>query len=180
MRKPVRIAAVLVIMVLFGYYQENVKVALNYRIALSEKYPWLDQMPGEQKASEAEKLTPVTTIDYYYGHERISWLNHFSLPRLRQLKWFLTLVFTAVFLLLNGALARATATDKAGIWKRLLVFYGMIFSAALAFYALGVGFGFPTEAYNVSRKMVGFLQSPMPFFVIWLSHKLLKKNESIP
>lgn len=177
MKKILLTSGVVTVMILFGYYQENVKVAMNYRIALSEKYPWLDELPPHEKAVEADKLTPDTTIDYYYGHERIFWLNRFSLHELRSLKWGLTVAFTGAFLLLNGLLAVVMSQDIAGMVKRLALFYALLFCSALLVYLSGRLVGFPVEAYNVSRKMVGFLQSPMPFFVIWLSHTLRKRNE---
>lgn len=164
-------------MILFGYYQENVKVAMNYRIALTEKYPELDNLPPVEKERRAEELTPFSTIDYYYGHARISWINYFNLSTLRQLKWWLTLLFAICFLGLNALLAVCLEMDKS-VLKRLVLMYVFLFLAALSVFAIGKISGFAGECYAIARKMVGLLQSPLPLITIWLSRKLIQRNES--
>lgn len=163
-------------MIFFGYYQENVKVAINYRIALIEKFPELDALAPDDKEKRAEELTPFSTIDYYYGHARIGWVNYFSLSGLRQMKWWLTLLFALCFLALNILLATLMGMQKQ-VLRRLALMYLFLFASALLVFFLGKVTGFAGECYAIARKMVGLLQSPLPLMTIWLSRKLIKRNE---
>ncbi|MEZ4800850.1 MAG: hypothetical protein R2809_13960 [Flavobacteriales bacterium] len=57
--------------------------------------------------------------------------------------------------------------------------YVITFSSALAIFGLGVIFGSQDLFYNISRKMVGALQSPVPAMMNWAGWKLYEQHNNI-
>jgi hypothetical protein len=165
------IIACLGCMVALGFYTENLKVAINYRIALFEAHPELDTLDAVQKEMRIENLTPNTTIDYYYAHPKIGWIKGFDRVELKRLKWVHTIVFTGVFLLLNLLFARILNKDRL-FYRSVLQIYILLFVGAMLIYGVGMFTGFASETYGISRKMVGVLQSPLPVLISLLTANL--------
>lgn len=154
-------------MIAFGFFQENVKVAINFQIDYLSRYPQLEQLSGSSRAEALEKLAPVSNIDYYYNHHRFEMLSYLSKSELSTLKWLHTLGFTLMYLGMN-LLAAFFWTGKR-LFGPINLFYAGLFTMALCIYLVGVLVGWIPPFYAVSRKIIGVLQSPLPVLITWLT-----------
>jgi hypothetical protein len=163
-------------MIGFGFFQENMKVAINFQLDYLNRRPELQQLFGKEREEAIARMAPVSNIDYYYNHQRFDFLYELSSSQLSKLKWVHTLLFTLVYFSLNLLAARIWTGQS--YLKPIGVFYSGLFSMALLIYLIGVLLGWEGSFYAVSRKIVGVLQSPLPVLITWLTRKL-RSNLSI-
>jgi hypothetical protein len=163
-------------MIGFGFFQENMKVAINFQLDYLNRKPELQLLFGKEREEAIALIAPVSNIDYYYNHQRFNFLYDLTSSELSKLKWAHTLIFTLVYFFLN--LLAAKIWTGVSYFKPIGIFYGGLFSMALLVYALGLAIGWEGPFYGVSRKIVGVLQSPLPVLISWLTRKL-RTNLSI-
>jgi hypothetical protein len=173
--KWILICAALALSIMFGFYQENVKIDINYQLEFGEKYPGFFQQTPEIRKQMIQEKTPYAPFDYYYSHPRIEWLNHFSQEQLGIAKWIWTLIATMVFLFFNGCILYLLYRER--ILLRWLIFaYSGAFALALVIFACGKIVGHQDEFYAISRKVMGALQSLVPVMIFIPAWRLYKKS----
>lgn len=168
--KKIFLALIFLSMVTFGFFQENIKVAINFQIDYLTRFPQIQSLSGENREAAIAKLAPVSNIDYYYNHPRFHVLSSLTRGQLIGLKWAHTVVFTLVYLLLN--LLAAKVWTGASFLRPIGLFYLGLFFMALMVYAMGILIGYQSQFYGVSRKIIGVLQSPLPVLITWLTQRL--------
>jgi hypothetical protein len=174
--KKIALGLVFLLMIAFGFFQENLKVAINFQIDYLTRYPQLQILQGQEREMAISQLAPISNIDYYYNHKRFSFLYSLSKEQLASLKWAHTLLFTLAYLGMN--LLAAKIWSKELSYRALLVFYGSLFFVSLLVYLFGVMIALEGPFYAIARKIIGVLQSPLPVLIIWLTKKL-RNNLSI-
>ena len=104
----------------------------------------------------------------------LSFLENYSSRTLIILKWALTMLFTLSFWLLGyWALKKVFKRRMAAHYYTGL--YIIFFGLAGLIYLLGALFNLEATAYDLSRGIMGGLQSPLPLIII-LPALLLKKS----
>ncbi|MFN6379492.1 MAG: hypothetical protein ACK4WD_09460 [Flavobacteriales bacterium] len=162
---------VILITITVGFLVEWIKINVNFNIEQGGAYPHFFELSSDQRALVLEQLKSGNPYDYYHSHYSISLLNHLSLSQLKLLKWIQTVAFVAVFFGINAWMVRRVVID-ARATKWLLITYISAFTFALLIYLVGLPSNAPHLFYNVSRKMIGALQSPIPAMMNWAAWKL--------
>lgn len=153
------------LVIALGFFQERFKVALNHYTEMSQSHPAFFTWNAEEKAAFIESNSPYIPYDYYYNHESFSFFHQLNSWQLSGLKW----IATAVFIFLNGYFGWLII--KHLHWKESRSFYlwlhlGVLILASVIFF-VGVLIGFRDEGYGAARRLVGFLQSPIPAIIVW-------------
>lgn len=153
------------LVIALGFFQERFKVALNRYIEQSQSHPDFFLWDQEQKAEFIESNSPYIPYDYYYNHQSFGLFHQLSAQQLSLLKW----IATAVFIFLNGYFGWLIIRHLH--WKESRGFYlwlhlGVLI-LALVIFLVGVLIGFRDEGYGAARRLVGFLQSPIPAIIVW-------------
>jgi len=161
----------ILITITVGFLVELIKVNVNFNIEQGSKYPGFYELAPDARAEALEKLKMDNPYDYYHSHTSLSWLNYLSLRQLKVLKWIHTVVFVVVFFLINGWMVKRVIHDERAL-KWLLITYTSAFTFALLIYLIGLPTSKAHLFYNVSRKMIGALQSPIPTMMNWAAWKL--------
>jgi hypothetical protein len=165
MSRTWNIAILLAFGLTFGFVQENVKVNINFILEQGDRIPGFFEQDAETKAEWLGKCTVFSPLDYYYSHEPIDLLLDFPRHWLVKAKWILTFLFAAVFCAVNGRLMFLATGDRR--WHlRFMKGYAVLLAAGFALYLAGMGLGFREEAYAISRKLTGALQSLVPLMVM--------------
>jgi hypothetical protein len=98
-------------------------------------------------------------IAHYRVLEAFAFLKDYAVVELGNLKWGLTILFTAVYLVLSIVALRLVFDDKDAV-RWLLVVYLGAFMLAGASYMIGNWLGEYQLGYTLSRRFMGALQSP--------------------
>jgi|JI10StandDraft_1071094.scaffolds.fasta_scaffold06624_6 hypothetical protein len=171
--KIARIGIVILLAIVIGFVQENVKVNINYLIDKGEAIPGFFESNAKVKGEMLEKVKINAPFDYYHNHAKIDFLLSLNHGQLVMLKWIATLVFIVVFMFINASIITWFTEDKL-YFKRTLWMYAGFFMLALLIYMAGKFTGTSLQAYGVSREIVGGLQSLVPLMILipasWL-HK---------
>lgn len=162
---------IVVVFVVLGFFQELVKVNVNYVIEQGSLINGFFELSYEQRIEALAASKRNNPFDYYHSHTPINALQWMSLGQLKALKWLLTILFVGVFFLLNRKALSWLIEDKR-MNKWLLSTYIISFGTAFLIYGLGYVFGSMDLFYNISRKMVGALQSPVPAMMNWAAWQL--------
>lgn len=173
--RTIKWIAVIASVVLLGFTQEWIKVALNFHIEKGSTVPGFFEMSPENRIAALEEIKNDNPFDYYQSHEIIDVYAYFSLTQLKGLKWGVTLLFVMVFFFLNRWIIDLLL-DKRILRKWLIYTYLGAFLTALLIYATGVISGHTELFYMVSRKMVGALQSPIPAIMTWAGWRLYNEQ----
>lgn len=162
-----------------GFFQEFIKINLNFIIESGSKIPGFFEADLATKKAWIAYFKSHGPIDFYHSPTDIDLLYNLSLHQLNMLKWLLTVVFTIVYLIINLLLIKRI-TESAVTSKWMLIFYIVLFVLAFAIFLIGKMIGFSEETYSISRKIVGALQSLIPLMILvptfWLSKKMHEKN----
>ncbi|MBW6481552.1 MAG: hypothetical protein K0B10_00695 [Vicingaceae bacterium] len=102
----------------------------------------------------------------------------FSIQKLSTLKWVLSIVFIVVMIATSyGALHfwyEKKQYNKITSWFYLVIIVVLLFLVVVT-KATGVF----NDAYVLLRKMIGFLQSPLPLFILFSMYFYLSKSVDI-
>jgi hypothetical protein len=157
--------------VVSGFYQEKLKISINYILDEGSKMPGFFLLSPNEKMEWIEKARVSAPFDYYHNHHTISWLYHFDSKQLSMLKWAVTGFFLLWFLLLNTFLLKALSVPD-DLIRYLPWVYGILIAVALLIYALAAFSGFQQSAYTLSRRIMGALQSVIPALIIWPASRI--------
>jgi hypothetical protein len=165
MRRAILVILLLAITLSMGFVQELVKININYHLDVGDKIPGYFDGNAERRAQLMQENQLHMPYDYYHNHMPINLLHRFSRSRLVQLKWVFTFLFVAVFLVLNLSVMHLIDNSRQLKQWTVMLYLGF-FILSFAIYLMGKPFGHQEEAYAVSRKIVGALQSVVPLMLI--------------
>lgn len=175
MRKWLLRIAVVLFFIVIGFLQEWVKVNVNWFIDHLPYVPNYDSLSAEDRLAALSVLNYDAPYDYYYSHTTIESLANLTTGRLVLLKHAIALGLAALYFGLN-MLVFKRILRKPELNKILVYIYIGISFIVAAFF----GYYFLVEqysaVYNVGRELLGFLQSPLPLVVVFLSSKLFSLN----
>jgi hypothetical protein len=171
MKRSVALSFLFVLAIVSGFYQEKLKISINYILEQGIRYSDFYNLAPEQKQDLLERGRIDAPFDYYHNHKTISWLFNFNERELSLLKWVVTAVGLVWFLLLNIMILRLLNVQKEVV-RVLPIIYLVLVVLAYSIYALGlVGFN-QGHCYAVSRKIIGALQSIIPILIMWPAARL--------
>ena len=171
MKRAITLLMLVLLAVVSGFYQEKLKISINYILDEGSKMPGFFLLSPNEKMEWIEKARVSAPFDYYHNHHTISWLYHFDSKQLSMLKWAVTGFFLLWFLLLNTFLLKALSVPD-DLIRYLPWVYGILIAVALLIYALAAFSGFQQSAYTLSRRIMGALQSVIPTLIIWPASRI--------
>jgi len=171
MKRAITLLMLVLLAVVSGFYQEKLKISINYILDEGSKMPGFFLLSPNEKMEWIEKARVSAPFDYYHNHHTISWLYHFDSKQLSMLKWAVTGFFLLWFLLLNTFLLKALSVPD-DLIRYLPWVYGILIAVALLIYALAAFSGFQQSAYTLSRRIMGALQSVIPALIIWPASRI--------
>lgn len=164
--------------ILLGFVQENIKVNVNYLLEKGEKIPGFFQVDAKTKTTMLEQVKIDAPFDYYHNHQRQEWLLNLSHTQLSSFKWLITVVFIVVFMTINAWIMKIFTGEKVFV-KRTIGIYVVFFLLAVFIFLLGKITGTSDRAYGVSREIVGGLQSLVPLMLMIPAYWLLKNQHIV-
>jgi hypothetical protein len=163
---------VLVVMALVsGFYQEKLKISINYILDTGGKMPGFFDLAADEKERWIEETRIDASFDYYHNHQTIKWLYLLDQRQLAASKWIVTGGFILLFLLLNRY-TLATLGVSENVTRLLPRIYAALILFSLGVYAIGIAGLGPSHCYAISRKIMGALQSVVPVLILWPAAKL--------
>jgi hypothetical protein len=171
MKRIVMLVLLVVLGLVGGFYQEKLKISINYILDQTEGIPAFFEATPTQKSEWIEANRFDKPFEYYHNHETVEWLYRLNRNELGALKWTVTLVFSLLFFILNLALLTILNPAVAPL-KMLIWCYVGVAVLAFGIYATGVLFSEHVHFYAISRKLMGALQSLVPVMVIWPASRL--------
>jgi hypothetical protein len=176
------IAVLLAIAIVAGFVQEYVKVNINYVLEMGGKMPGFFDQDATTRKVWIETMRVDAPYDYYHNHSRLEALYSLSEKNLVILKWVVTVVFVTLFMVINTMLLFMT-TRRREVIRWTLWLYLFFFVLSFGVYLFGWFTGTLEQAYGISRKIVGGLQSMVPLMLLlpatWLMRQTLQspRNE---
>ena len=158
--KPI---ALLILMLAFGYVQENTKVRLNAYRSVADRSVGFYDLSLEDRNS----LTRTLHVPNF--------IHELSKPSLVKLKWVLSASILLIFFLLDALFLKVSALPGApssAPW--LVLIYIGVSIPMFSFLLLSPGPS--SSSYAVSRELLGFLQSPLPSLLLAYTPRLLKAH----
>lgn len=177
MKRVFSIVLLIVLAVISGFYQEKLKVSVNYILEQGQKHPEYYTLDVESRRTFDEQNRLNAPFDYYHNHTTVSWLYRFDEKELSLLKWAITGSFIGWFLALNMLILKVLHVNE-NAFRMLPWIYLILTILSLAVYAAGMGFLDKQHCYAVSRKIMGALQSVIPAFVMWPAARLWDYSKS--
>lgn len=183
MKKILWISFLLLMAIITGFLQENLKVNVNYILETGDKINGFFSQTPEVKKSWLEQVKIDAPYDYYHNHRRLEFLLGFSREQLVITKWIITVFFVSVFMFINASLLYAVTQSKP-LRRWTFILYAVFFSISFLVYVFGAFTGSSAQAYGISRKVVGGLQSLVPLMILlpgfWINRTYFPdKNEKI-
>jgi quinol-cytochrome oxidoreductase complex cytochrome b subunit len=136
-----------------GFVRENTFVTINYRLGDLYRNDFRIELPNWLKF-----LEPLNYSELYY------------------FKWFLTVLFASVFLLLSVKIVN-TFFESSKYQKITIVIFTSIFIISFLGFAVGLMIRNINKGYTFSRFFMGLLQSPFIIIFIISALKLLERNK---
>jgi hypothetical protein len=168
-RRP-RWVLVIAAMLVFGFGQELTKIHLNDYIDTLEAHPELQPLSPAERAAYWAAAVPPRVVQYYEIHAPWPIFHTLDLATLWAIKWTLAVAILLVFFAMDAWFLRVT-----GAWSLrkglvgVYVFVGAVMSLFAAFA--------PGEAgYAVARELLGFLQSPLPSFMLVFARWFFRRS----
>lgn len=132
------------LLIWLGFYREETFIEMN-KLIMYKQNPSVGNWASEIVA------------DYY----------DYSAEELNTAKWWLTLRFMVYFYLLSSLILFLFFKRK-DVLLYLLAFYLVLFALSAISYESGYITGNQRGAYLVARRLMGLLQSPYPFMLIFV------------
>jgi hypothetical protein len=166
-----------------GFYQERIKVGINFLIEHSILVPNYNDLSSSDRESAIQEIRSAQNVayDYYYSHSSVSWLYSFGSGGLKLLKWLVTglsivLHFFACYFILFWWFGDVLS------FKQLASLFGAVIFLAGGVLIAGKTIGYGSQAYAFARELLGSVQSLVPLMIlapaIWLKDRL--KPEGTP
>lgn len=163
------IATVVLIGLVAGYFQENVKIAINFTLDCAQYAGWDSQsIAGRSQQLEAFRVNRPS--DYYYNHNPIESLAHLTVGQLKALKWAFSLLLIAFYWILTWIGLRKSYKGKFPVRVLHYGYVGLLVLCATIF-AFGKFFQI-APAYDVAREILGWLQSVVPLLLLVLGYSI--------
>jgi hypothetical protein len=177
MKKAFLMALLVLVALVSGFYQEKLKISINYVLDVGVKTPGFFDLSAQEKDHWVEQTRIDASFDYYHNHETIKWLYALDQRGLSAAKWIVTGFFIVWFLFLNRIILQRLHVGEHVI-RLLPRLYALLILFSLGVYVIGVSGFEPSHCYAVSRKIMGALQSVIPLLILWPASKLwsLQKN----
>lgn len=163
-RTPFIIALLLIGMVL-GFGLEQVKVNINFILEYSARISGYENLSPENRLQKVNELAIKAPYDYYYNHGRILMLYELSISRLNQLKWVVTVLGTGFFFIINLSIVWLYTRSRLLVKWSGLAYVGL-FLLSFVIFLVGKWTHTLDQAYGISRKIAGGLQSLVPLMII--------------
>lgn len=191
MKTSVFRAILVTLVICIGFVQERAKVSLNYYLEQTAGVEGFYEWPPDRRDAWLRDNSVNAPYDYYYNHGRVGIYDHFSRKQLETLKWAYALAFIIVHYFLCVALVKAflpgdhinkISFQKGGVRFFRIPIYKVYFVALMlsmfffALYYLSVA---PEASYAISRKILGFMQSPLPAVLLILASRLNTRLEPL-
>jgi hypothetical protein len=168
--------------VVIGFAQERLKVSLNHYLEVTEAYPEFFELPPNRRDAWLDQKKINAPHDYYYNHARVGLYHHLNRKQLTLLKWGMAMFFAVLhFALAVGVVLYLTGvkdkppknlSPRRMLLKSLLFLYTVAVIGVLVFFVLMRLVQHPDAAYAVARKLLGFMQSPMPLIIVLFGWRL--------
>jgi hypothetical protein len=175
MKVWVRLIVLLILALGLGFYQEQLKISINYLLEEGAKVSGYDAKKPADREAWIEYNRRDMPFDYYHNHSTVPWLYRLDLHQLSVLKWIVTVFFLAAFCLFNIALLKTLQRDSS-LTRVVVLTYGVLVPFAFLVYVSGRFTGLSIESYAFSRKILGALQSVIPAMIIWPAAQLWELN----
>ncbi len=158
--KPILI---LILMLAFGYVQENAKVRLNsYKSFADHSMGFYDLSPEDRKNLTSTLLLPKV-------------IHHFSKPSLIKVKWALSASILLIFFLLDALFLKVSAMPGTPSSTPWLILLYIVVSIPMFIFLL-TSHSPNSSSYAVSIELLGFLQSPLPSLLLAYIPRLIKSQ----
>lgn len=160
-----------------GFYQERVKVGINFLIEHSILVPNYNELGSSERESAIQAIRSSQNVayDYYYSHSSLSWLYSFGVGGLKMLKWIVTALSILLHLLACYWILFWWFGDALSIKQLAFLFAAVILLSGSVLIA-GKLMGRGAQAYAFARELLGSVQSLVPLMVlapaIWLKERL--------
>lgn len=165
MKKYLFVFGLLLFAIVAGFLQENLKVNVNYILETGDKINGFFNQNTETKREWLHQVKIDAPYDYYHNHRRLEFLLDFTRRELVITKWIITVFFVGLFMAINSLLVyRITRNHSLMIWCIRL--YIIFFVLSFVVYLFGITTGSANQAYGISRKVVGGLQSLIPLMIL--------------
>lgn len=135
------IAILLILLVITGFVREFIFVNLNLQLV----YLWYKN-------------------DVSYMSSKLSFLSGLVYWQVYYLKWFLTLLFSAIFLVESALILKHLFGSF--FWKPLLFLYSLLLIISAVVFGVYTGLGRGEEGYLIARYFMGIAQSPVPLMLL--------------
>jgi len=150
-----------------GLFQERLKVSINFSLNKANLIAGYDSMGPEGRMEAVSKFKTHKPYDYYYNHDTVDMIYLLKVKELSTLKWGVTIFFVLIHFGLGLFLIKMLDLS---IVRWFVLAY--IFSFASAALVYGAGWVVGLDSYSLARRVVGFLQSPLPVIVLVIVNKL--------
>ena len=150
-----------------GFFQERVKISINFNLKSAGLIADYDSLDAESRMRAIQKSKIGKPYDYYYSHNSVNLLYRLNARELVVLKWLASVLFVFTHLGLGLWLLKAL---RLAMCRWLVQGYALLFGAAAVVYIIGVVLG--VDFYLLARRIVGFLQSPLPVLVLIIRSKI--------
>jgi hypothetical protein len=159
-------------MLVFGFYQERVKIQLNHYVHVLQEHPEVAEMPPELREKWWDVNPQPKRIHYYIMESTWNGFHRYSLKELGRMKWALSLGILVVFFALDALFLRTTGHIER--WPWLIIMYGIAGTIMAGFLVLVPG----KAGYSVAHEFLAFLQSPLPSLLIVLVPSLFERMQA--
>lgn len=177
MKKSVAVIFLFVLAIASGFYQEKLKISINYILEKGQIFPGYYELTPEKKEEFIRENRIDAPFDYYHNHTTVSWLYRLNQRELSIMKWVVTGAFLLWFLFMNILILRLLQVNQ-GALKLLPILYLALVLISFSIYAGGrVGLN-EAHCYAVSRKIIGALQSVIPSLIIWPAARLWDNSKA--
>ena len=149
-----------------GFFQERVKISINFNLKSAGLITDYDSLDAESRMRAIQKSKIGKPYDYYYSHNSVNLLYRLNVRELVVLKWLASVLFVFTHLGLGLWLLKAL---RLVMCRWLVQGYALLFGAAAVVYIIGLVLG--VDFYLLARRIVGFLQSPLPVLVLIIRSK---------
>ena len=177
MRNILLIVGLVVFAISLGFYQEQLKVSINYILENAPRISGFYGLNEEEKHQAIEAQRYNAPFDYYHSHDTLRWLYRLNEQGLQRLKWAVTFISLLVFFAINATLL-SLLEGNGRVLTRLAMTYIVFTALAFAIYALGKLISMPDQTYAISRRITGAMQSLVPVMILWPFLRLSKHNNT--
>ena len=150
-----------------GLFQERIKISINFNLKTASLIDDYGSLDAQSRMRAIQKLKIGRPYDYYYSHDSVDFLCTLEVKELSALKWLASLLFVFTHLCFGLWLLKAL---RLKMCKWLIQGYVLLFGSAALVYLVGVVLG--VDFYHLARRVVGFLQSPLPVIILVIISKI--------